>query len=355
MNSYVVQFLRLLLLTIVFWIIAFSIFIFIRYFAIGSEEGVIVTTYHISDILYFGVILGVLIGVIFTITEFLFDKFLSKNLSLALVLTEKFIIYLLSIILSLNYVYPLVEEALNLNISNEDGWWKESRHFWLLVGYFLVCSIIFSFIKIANEKFGSGVFFNFLIGKYRNPKEEKRIFMFLDLQASTTIAEQIGHYRYSELIQDCFYDLNRIVSKYNADIYQYVGDEAVLSWKYKTGIKKNNCVELFFHFKSRIEKKQKRYLKKYGLVPKFKAGIHGGELIVTEVGSIKKEIAYHGDVINTCARIQGECNKYNETLLCSNAIIHDLKLSSKFKTKYIGDLELKGKEETLKISAIKLN
>ncbi|WP_452224345.1 adenylate/guanylate cyclase domain-containing protein [Lacinutrix chionoecetis] len=354
MINYLFQFFRLLFRTIVFWILAFCVFIFIRYFAIGAEEGIIVTDYNITDILFFGILLGLLVGTLFAIVEFLFDKFLSKDLSLSLVLTEKLIIYLIGIILSLNYVFPMAESELNLNLTTQDGWWKTSRIFWLIVGYFIICSIIFSFIKIANEKFGSGVFFNFLIGKYRTPKEEKRIFMFLDLRSSTTIAEQIGHYKYSELIQDCFYDLNRIVAKYDAEIYQYVGDEAVLSWKYKKGIKHNNCIDLFFHFQNRLKKKEKLYMSKYGIVPKFKAGIHGGKLIITEVGTVKKEIAYHGDVINTSARIQGECNKYNEYLLCSNTLLNDIILKSVYKQEFIGDIELKGKEETLKISAINI-
>lgn len=355
MKNYVIQFLSLLFRTIIFWTLAFSIFVFIRYYAIGAEEGLIITDYHISDILRYASPLGLLIGILFAIVEFVFDKFLSKNLSLALVLIEKFVIYFIGIILSLNYVFPLVENELNLNLTTEEGWWKTSQIFWIIVGYFLICSIVFSFVKIANDKFGKGVFFNLLLGKYRKPREEKRIFMFLDLQASTTIAEKLGHYNYSELIQDCFYDLNRIVTKYDAEIYQYVGDEAVLSWTYKRGIKNNNCVKLFFHFQDRIKKREKYYLKKYNLVPVFKAGIHGGKLIVTEVGTVKKEIAYHGDVINTSARIQGECNKYKELILSSNILINDLSLSSKYKTEFIGKIELKGKEEKLDISAIRVS
>ena len=353
MKNYVIQFLSLLFRTIIFWTLAFGVFVFIRYYAIGAEEGLIVTDYHISDILRYVSPLGLLIGILFAIVEFVFDKFLSKNLSLALVLIEKFVIYFIGIILSLNYVFPIVENELNLNLTTEEGWWQTSQIFWIIVGYFLICSIIFSFVKIANDKFGKGVFFNLLLGKYRKPREEKRIFMFLDLQASTTIAEKLGHYNYSELIQDCFYDLNRIVTKYDAGTYQYVGDEAVLSWTYKRGIKNNNCVKLFFHFQDRIKKREKYYLKKYNLVPVFKAGIHGGKLIVTEVGTVKKEIAYHGDVINTSARIQGECNKYKELLLSSNILINDLSLSSKYKTEFIGKIELKGKEEKLDISAIR--
>jgi adenylate cyclase len=35
---------------------------------------------------------------------------------------------------------------------------------------------------------------------------------------------------------------------------------------------------------------------------------------------IKKEIAYHSDVLNTAARIQGQCNPMGKTLLISERL-----------------------------------
>lgn len=48
-------------------------------------------------------------------------------------------------------------------------------------------------------------------GRFCTPTAEERNFMFLDLQASTTLAEQLGHIKYSMLIQDCFNDLGVVV------------------------------------------------------------------------------------------------------------------------------------------------
>ena len=170
------------------------------------------------------------------------------------------------------------------------------------------------------------MFLKIFFGKYRSPKEEKRIFMFLDLKSSTSMAETLGHYKYSQLIQDCFLDLNLIIRKYDAEIYQYVGDEVVLSWKYKNGVKEKKCVNIYFDYISRLQGKETYYIEKYGVLPQFKAGMHGGTLMAAEVGFIKKEMAYHGDVINTTARIQGECNKYGEQLLISKILNEDLNL-----------------------------
>ena len=89
------------------------------------------------------------------------------------------------------------------------------------------------FILQVNDKFGQGILINFLLGRYHKPREEERIFMFMDLRSSTTYAEKLGHILYSKLIQDCFYDLTDIAKKYGTQIYQYIGDEVVLTWKVK--------------------------------------------------------------------------------------------------------------------------
>ena len=136
-------------------------------------------------------------------------------------------------------------------------------------------------------------------------------------------------------------------------MYQYVGDEAVLSWDYKKGLRRNNCINLFFAFQQRLEKRANYYQKKYNLLPEFKAGLHGGKLIVVEVGSIKKELAYHGDVINTTSRIQEQCNTYKEKFLISKQLLQQLRLNSQFDALELGNLTLKGKQKKFSIFALK--
>jgi adenylate cyclase len=41
-------------------------------------------------------------------------------------------------------------------------------------------------------------------------------------------------------------------------------------------------------------------------VPEFKGALHGGNVVVSEVGKYKSEIAYHGDVLNTTSRMLGQ-------------------------------------------------
>lgn len=341
--------------SILFWVLAFSFMIVIRYFGIFEEKGVsILPKYQLPliDLLTYVAISSIPFGIFYAFVEFLFDRFLAKNLAMGVIVFTKNFIYLVILIFLVSYVVEYSGYMLDVSLEEERGWWRTNKTFWSIMIYFLVASLVFSFIKIANEKFGRGVFFKMLSGRYRKPKEERRIFMFLDLKASTTIAENLGHYTYSQLIQDCFYDLNVIVRKYDAEIYQYVGDEAVLSWSYKRGIKRNNAVELYFAFLDRITSRSSYYQEKYGLVPEFKAGIHGGTLMVTEVGSVKKEIAYHGDVINTTARIQSQCNAYNASVLISESLLQQLQLPENYHTQKIDDLLLKGKSKAVTIYSI---
>ncbi len=103
----------------------------------------------------------------------------------------------------------------------------------LLFGLFL--SMLFSFITIVSTLIGKSILWNLFIGKYHKPKEEDRIFMFLDLTASTSIAEQIGHLSYLSLLNDFFQDIVEPVEKTRGEIYKYVGDEAIMRWSKKTG------------------------------------------------------------------------------------------------------------------------
>ncbi|MCL6294785.1 adenylate/guanylate cyclase domain-containing protein [Jejuia spongiicola] len=349
------KFIISLLQSIIFWTLAFFLFIFLKYNGLEKELEVYTdeTLYlPVSEFYQFALILGFTIGIFYAIIEFLFDKFFREKLVLGVNIIIKSLIYFILIIIVLSVFSVFIEEQIDIDLPNDRGWWHNDPFFWNTILYFIVSSIIFSLIKISNDKFGPGVFLNMLLGKYKKPKEEERILMFVDLKDSTKIAEHLGHEAYSRFIQDCFSDLNSVLRAYEADIYQYVGDEAVISWNTKKGFRKNNCVNLFFAFLDKLNSRQKYYLQRYNYEPKFKAGLHCGKLMIAEVGTIKKELAYHGDVINTASRIQGLCNKFNSELLVSQPLLDRSLIALKYKALLIGDTELKGREEKLKIYSV---
>ncbi len=215
------------------------------------------------------------------------------------------------------------------------------------LAYYGIVVVFALFITQVSEKSGQGVLLDFIIGKYHRPKQVRRIFMFMDLKFSTAYAEHLGHIRYSELIQECFFDLTDIVARYNARIYQYVGDAVVLTWEIDPGLAHCNCLCAYFAYDAKIRAKSASYAKKFGMVPEFKASLHMGEVTLAEVGELKKELAYHGDVINTASRIQEKCNEYNAKLLVSEQLKNSLGPADLFHFEGVGDILLKGKQKSV--------
>jgi adenylate cyclase len=75
-------------------------------------------------------------------------------------------------------------------------------------------------------------------------------------------------------------------------------------------------------------------------------------VVATQVGEIKSEIVFHGDVLNTSARIQGLCNDLGDDFLISRELMGRLELAGKFKAESRGEHELKGKALPVEVLAV---
>jgi adenylate cyclase len=210
---------------------------------------------------------------------------------------------------------------------------------WLAVAALTVIALL------VNDKYGPGVFKKFLLGHYFNPKREERIFMFLDLRSSTTIAEELGEERYFSFLREVFKFATSAILRNKGEIYQYVGDEIVISWETEKGRKNAHCIQCFFDIQELLNKKKTYFSNAYGHQPEFKAGIHFGHVMAGEIGIVKREIAFSGDVLNTTARIQSKCNELGVNILTSKATIDLLGPIDPFKPEEVGAIELRGKKE----------
>ncbi|WP_342084871.1 adenylate/guanylate cyclase domain-containing protein [Dyadobacter sp. OTU695] len=224
--------------------------------------------------------------------------------------------------------------------------------FLLVLAYTFFMTLVVNFIGEVDKKFGPGVLLPLLLGKYRRPKEEERIFMFMDLKSSTSIAEKLGHIMYSSFISDCFMDINHALFPCNAEVYQYVGDEIVVSWPAVEGLRDFSSTRFFFTCEKYIQHRAQYYLSNYGIVPVFKAGMHIGTVTAVEIGEIKRDIAYHGDTLNTAARIQGLCNEYGKRLLVSGYFFDRSGIEGHFPTREIATILLKGKSVPVRILSV---
>ncbi|MBL4560308.1 MAG: adenylate/guanylate cyclase domain-containing protein [Labilibaculum sp.] len=301
-----------------------------------------------------GLFIGLIWGSFFKITILFRDRFTSYLgivllIAFANVLSAFLMVYSLFL---LEKTVKLVEMPQTLSQLYQ---FYQSQMFYALLLYCFIVSLFFQFLYEMDRKLGRGVLINFILGRYHRPKEEQRVFLFMDLKSSTYYAEKLGHLKYSCLIQDCFHHLSSAVVKSDAQIYQFVGDEVVLSWEVKKGFETHTCLQCFIDFTNTLETKKEYYLKQYSMFPIFKAGLHTGKIMVAQVGQSKSEIAYHGDVINTASRVQGLCNIYNSRLLLTGDFLMLPNSEQKTGWNYegLGNIVIKGKKNRVELFSFK--
>lgn len=218
--------------------------------------------------------------------------------------------------------------------------------FWLVL---LLSTLI---IVEIDQKYSPGVFWEILTGKYLKPRNEKRIIMFLDLKDSTPIAEQLGHESYFLFIRDFIYHVSKAVLENNGMIYQYVGDEVVVTWPYK---KRNvlKSVRAVIAARKALQHQSDYFRREYGVIPEFRAGLHAGDVTIGEIGVIKKDIAISGEAMNIAARIRSACNELNQKFVVSREYF-DTGILKSWQGESLGEVSLKGLDESIELYALKI-
>ena len=293
-----------------------------------------------------GLVFGLLEVFLFPKAEMRFRRWTFTKLLLFKTLLYTAVIYAVTVALS--FVAGMFEGR---KISELPAY-VTSMELMILVVYTLVIYSLLLFLLQVNHLLGEGILWKFILGKYHKPREEERIFMFLDMKSSTTIAEQLGHIRFYTLLNELFHEISQPVLQTKAEIYQYVGDEVVLTWEMEHGLKNSNCLNTFFMFQEGLLRNSENYLKNFGVKPEFKAGLHFGKVVSAQIGDLKREIVYNGDVLNTTARIQHECNKYQRNCLVSGSLMNRLKQINGFQWERMDAVTLRGKETEVELFSV---
>ena len=272
---------------------------------------------HVQHVMA-GVMFGILLGAINRLTEsgwlrnrsFVLVVLIRSGLygiGLGLVILAVVLFFLLTSILSADSL---------LMISG-----TFSPRYLLSIGIWLTLVVVgVNFLLEIRRLVGVGNLWRLLFGHYRRPRDENRVFLFMDLVASTAAAEKLGHRRYSQFIQECFQDLTTVALRYGGRIYQYVGDEIVMTWPEESRNCRKHSVQAFFAYERILAEKRGSYKERFGISPVFRGGIDVGSVTATEVGEVKRAIAYHGEVLNTASRLLDLCKERNGRLLVSERI-----------------------------------
>lgn len=341
--------LRTLVVISLIWVL-FGIVFFFNLIRPGNDLGVQVSLYQFA--VTFGIIGFIITAIlIFYLKPAFYHQPVWFAIVLKLVITF-LLFFVIAFILLMIYFFSYYTKDLSTyfnSFSTKLVYTNTFGSFMIDMGLMTLLSIV---LLEVTDKYGPGMFWIMLSGEYHKPKIENRIFIFLDINESTSIAEDLGHEKYFRMLRDFFNDITIPVLANDGEIYQYVGDEVLVTWP-NTPENKIKSIKFIRNTYYLLERLGKRYKKKYNHMPKFKAGIHAGEVTAGFVGQIKRELIYSGDTMNTAARIRSMCNELNESFILSEDFMVDFHQPHGYQIDKIGTMELKGRTEPVKLFSLK--
>lgn len=217
-------------------------------------------------------------------------------------------------------------------------------HLLYALPFFAAAVVAVQFVLQMNRMIGASVMGYFMAGVYHRPKAEERVFLFVDLEGSTQLAERLGSARYFELLRRFVEDLTEPVLETQGEIYQYAGDEVVITWPLAAGVRHANCVRCWFAIGAAVAGHAARYERAFGVVPRFRGGLHGGPVTAGELGDLRQQIVFVGDTLNTTARLEEYAKRSGFDLVASGELLARLTLPPGVQATHCGELALRGKE-----------
>ena len=259
-------------------------------------------------------------------------------------LAIKTVIYLVVIL------FGLVIGAWLFPAPAEIGVWLPIQRQDVLFAFAAVLAI--RFVSDVNRLLGQNALLNFLTGRYYRPRLEQRVFLFIDIEGSTALAERLGELAFHRLVNRFVVDITDPIVAAYGEIHRYVGDELIATWKLADGIADARCVRACFAALDRLAALDPVYLRDFGVPVQCRAGLHCGPVVTGEMGSVKKEIVFLGDTVNTAARIQEFSRQSGDRVLASATLVDLVELPSGVNKRPLGDLRLRGKESEIVLYAL---
>jgi adenylate cyclase len=213
-------------------------------------------------------------------------------------------------------------------------------------------SVLFGAVFELTRLIGGRVLLNIILGRYRHPTREERVLMFLDLAGSTSLAESLGEVRMQELLTRFFFDIDEPIVAHAGEVHAYVGDEVIVTWPLGAQASEGRCFECFFAIEDRIAEMSGSYQLEFGSVPRFRAALHAGPVVISECGNSHRQIAYFGDTLNVAQRLQEHCKSVGRTLLVSAELLSHVRPGFELQIEALGRAKLRGRSTAVEVFAI---
>ena len=264
-----------------------------------------------------------------------------QRLPLVLYFAIRVVFYMLVIVVGLLAARALVTGHASFEESLGDG-----------LTFSIAMSVLANIIFTIGSLLGFRMVGRLLTGRYVRPRRELRAFLLIDMKNSTGVAERLGAVRFHELLNEFFRDIAEAALECGAEIHKYVGDEAILTWPADGSTLDSDVLACPFLLRDFIAANSAQYLRRFGLVPEFRVGMHCGEIVAGQIGDVRAELAYVGDTLNVAARLLDATKKVGRDVLVSSDLLTKTTLPSGVVAEPLPTLSVRGREAALGIAAL---
>jgi adenylate cyclase len=188
---------------------------------------------------------------------------------------------------------------------------------------------------------------------------ERRVvsMVFTDIRNFTTLSESASSDQIVVWLNDYFSRMQAIVTSHRGHINKFLGDGLMIVFGAPASrgneVEARAAVSCGLEMLAAVEKMNADWQGTGRPIIKIGVGIHTGEATCGVVGAERRlEYTIIGDTVNLTARLESTTKEYGVPLLASDATVR--LLDHKYESSPLGEVKVKGKNESTKIFAVKL-
>ena len=220
----------------------------------------------------------------------------------------------------------------------------------IAIAFSLLLNLIFALQM--SRLIGERTLLDILLGRYHRSRTEERFFLFVDIIGSTPLAERIGPDAVHRFLGEVFRLASDSIDDHRGEVYQYVGDEIVITWTVAEGRDGARPLACFFAIEQALAQAAPEFEREFGAAPRLRAALHAGPVIAGEVGGSRRAIVYHGDVMNTTSRIEHATRDLERQFLVSGDALERLADLDGIALDDLGLQRLRGRAEAVRVYAV---
>jgi adenylate cyclase len=224
----------------------------------------------------------------------------------------------------------------------------------LLVSITLLVVPLLNLLRQASKVIGERTFRDIALGRFHRPRTEERFFLFVDIVGSTPLAERLGPEAVHGFLDRVFQVASDPIDDHGGEVYQYVGDEIVITWTVSEGRTTGRVLACYFAIDLALKEAAPDFDREFGAVPRLRAALHAGPVTAGEVGGSRRAIVFHGDAMNTASRIENATRDLQRPFLVSeDALIH-IEDKAAYVLIDLGPQQLRGRATPVRVYAVEL-